>query len=121
MTEKYFFDTYALFEIINGSKNYEKFKDAVAITTIFNMTELNYGLKKKFENEFADEITDNYKDILIDVELEDIKKAMSLRKNNKDMSAPDCIGYIIAKKLNIKFLTGDEDFRNLDNVEFIKK
>ncbi len=32
----------------------------------------------------------------------------------------DCIGYIFAKQLGIKFLTGDKEFENLDNVEFVK-
>ena len=32
----------------------------------------------------------------------------------------DCIGYIMAKKLNIKFLTGDKEFENFLNVEFVK-
>ena len=32
----------------------------------------------------------------------------------------DCIGYILAKRLSIKFLTGDKEFEKLDDVEFVK-
>ena len=46
---------------------------------------------------------------------------MTMKSKNKQLSIPDAIGYIIAKKLNIKFLTGDERFRNFENVEFVKK
>ena len=46
---------------------------------------------------------------------------MSLKLKHKNLSIPDSIGYITAKRLGIKFLTGDEDFRNFENVEFIKK
>ena len=45
--EKFFFDTYAFFEIIRGNPKYEKYKNVIAITTIFNLAELNYNLKKK--------------------------------------------------------------------------
>lgn len=37
------------------------------------------------------------------------------------MSMTDCISYFMAKDLEIKFLTGDKEFENLDYVEFIKK
>ena len=30
------------------------------------------------------------------------------------------IGYLLAKKRNAKFLTGDEQFKDFDNVEFVK-
>ena len=39
---------------------------------------------------------------------------------NKDMSMPDAIGYVIAKRLEIKFVTGDNDFKDIPNVEFVK-
>ena len=33
----------------------------------------------------------------------------------------DCIGYIIAKRLGMKFLTGDKEFEGFENVEFVKQ
>ena len=36
------------------------------------------------------------------------------------LSFIDCIGYILAKKHGALFLTGDERFRNKENVEFVK-
>lgn len=42
-------------------------------------------------------------------------------KNKKlKLSYADCIGYITAKKFNMKFLTGDNKFKNISNVEFVK-
>lgn len=117
----YFFDTYALFEIIRGNENYERYKDVVGITTIFNLAELSYGLKKEVDEKIADEFTDKYNSILVDVGVDDVKEAMSFRKKHKNLSIPDVIGYIVAKRLNAKFLTGDDDFVNFDNVEFVKK
>ena len=36
------------------------------------------------------------------------------------LSFIDCIGYYLAKKNKAKFLTGDEKFKNMENVEFVK-
>ncbi|HLC85984.1 MAG TPA: PIN domain-containing protein [Candidatus Nanoarchaeia archaeon] len=119
--EIFFFDTYAFFEIIRGNPKYEKYKYTIAITTIFNLAELNYGLKKEHEEKIADEFTDKYEQYLVDVQLSDIKKSMSLRRRHKDLSIPDAVGYLIAKRFNVKFLTGDEGFRDFENVEFVKK
>ncbi len=119
--EVYFFDTYALIEILEGNSKYEKYFDCGIITTIFNLAELNYNLKKQMTKEKADLYTEDYKDFIIEVEFTDIIKAMDLKMKYKNLSIPDAIGYIIAKKNNVKFLTGDEDFQDFDNVEFIKK
>ncbi len=118
--EVFFFDTYAFFEIIRGNPKYEKYKDVIVITTIFNLAELNYGLKKEFNEGIADAYIDKYAPFLVEVNIGDIKKAMSFKAKNKKMSIPDVVGYIIAKKFNVKILTGDEDFRNLEGVEFVK-
>ena len=48
---------------------------------------------------------------------------MQFRLSWKDrgVSITDCVGYIMAKKLGIKFLTGDKEFEKLDGVEFVGK
>lgn len=119
--ETFFFDTYAFFEIIRGNPTYQKYVGASAITTIFNIAELNYNLKKEKDKKTANEITEQYKGLCVEVTIEDIKQAMDLKIQNKKLSIPDVIGYIIAQKHQIKFLTGDEEFRNMPNVEFVKK
>ena len=121
MTESYFFDTYAIFEFIYGNPKYFRYSSCTGITLIFNLAELNHALKKVLDKNYADQITDDYSNMLVEVNLDDIKKAMSFRKKHHKLSAPDAIGYIVSKRLGIKFLTGDEGFKNLDNVEFIKK
>lgn len=120
MNNLFFFDTYALFEIIRGNPNYEKYKEVNIITTIFNLAELNYNLKKEKNKEIADQITEEYRSFLVDATIEDIKKAMDLKIKFKKLSIPDVVGYVVAKKFNAKFLTGDEGFRDMPNVEFVK-
>ena len=116
----YFFDTYAFFEVLKGNPNYNKYIDSGIITSIFNIAELNYNLKKEKSKKIADSITDQYKKYTVPLVITDIKLAGDLKVKFKHLSIPDAIGYNVAKRYKVKFLTGDEDFRNFDNVEFVK-
>jgi predicted nucleic acid-binding protein len=53
----------------------------------------------------------------------DIEGAMKLRlklkKKGQDISYADAMGYYLAKKSNIKFLTVDKWFKDLEGVEFV--
>lgn len=119
--ETYFFDTYAFFEILRGNPRYERYKNAAIVTTIFNLAELASGLKKEISEPLADEYVDKYWMFVVDITRDDVKKATNLKVKRKKMSIPDCIGYTVAQRLQIQFLTGDDDFKDLQNVEFVKK
>ena len=117
----YFFDTYAFFEILRGNPKYKHYTDVKIITSIFNIAELNYNLKKTKSKQVADSIIEKYKHFIVPILLDDIKKAMDLKIKHKFLSIPDAIGYTMAKRYNVKFLTGDDDFKDFNNVEFVKK
>ena len=119
--EIFFFDTYAFFELIRGNPKYERFQHVIAITTVFNLAELNYGLKKELDIAIADTLTEKYAPFLVAVDVDDITKAMTLRLKHKQFSIPDAIGYAVARRHNIPFLTGDDDFKDMPYVEFVKK
>lgn len=119
-SQAYFFDTYAFFEIIRGNPSYQKYSDVLAVTTIFNLAELNYNLKKEKGKKVADGYADKYEAFMVNVTLDDVKKAMDLKVKRKNLSIPDAVGYALAKRHGIKFLTGDDDFKDMPNVEFVK-
>jgi|SRR3989344_569844 len=119
----FFFDTYALYEIIEGNLNYKQYAGKIVmITTRLNLMELHYGLLLKYGKDLSDNYYDELLGFAVGINDEIIKKANLFRANLKrrDLSYVDCIGYIIAKSKNIKFLTGDKQFSDLDNVEFVK-
>jgi len=120
MTE-YIFDTYAIIEIIEGNQSYEKFIDDEILINEFIFAELCYNLIK-FDYPKKDYYLEKYKSFITNIDSEVIRKAMEFRYANKKkkMSMTDCVSYFQAKKLEIKFLTGDKEFENLDNVEFVK-
>ena len=118
-----FFDSYALFEIVEGNRNYKPYLTKVAIlTTKLNLMELHYGLLNKYGRDIANKYYDLFLVFTIDIDDDIIKKANEFRLShkNKRLSYTDCIGYTIAKTRNIKFLTGDQQFNDIDNVEFVK-
>ena len=49
-----------------------------------------------------------------------MKRRLELRKRRLDLSYADALGYAVSLRLRLKFLTGDDAFKNLDNVEFVR-
>lgn len=123
MDDVYFFDTYALIEVIRGNHRYEPYKNAAIFVTIFNIVELHYALLREFSSITAEEYAGKYIPFQVTISLDIIKEANALKLHlrKRELSAADVIGYATAQKLGIKFLTGDEDFEDLAGVEYIKK
>lgn len=122
MSELYFFDTYALVEIVKGGSNYAKYRDARIVTTIFNLLELHYAILRQYGREIASKVLEKYSDYAISIDLDTIEDANEFRLKNKKKgySGVDCLGYVISLIKGIKFLTGDKEFEDLPNVEFVK-
>lgn len=119
----FFFDTYAFYEIINGNNNYKPYEKGIAIiTTKLNLMELHYGLLISLGQSEADRYYELLLPFIVNIDDNIIKESNYFRSMNRKLklSYVDCIGYIIARKSGVKFLTGDEGFKLLDNVEFVK-
>lgn len=118
----YFFDSYAIIEIIKKNVNFEKYLNEDTNLSIFNLAETYYSVLNNYDEKKANEVYEAYKGGVVDLTDEIVKEAMKFRKLHKkeDLSYADCIGYIYAKKNKMKFLTGDKQFENLENVEFVK-
>jgi predicted nucleic acid-binding protein len=118
----FFFDSYALFEIIKGNSNYAKFKDSEIITTKLNLFELYHGFLKEKNEELARFCLDVYYKFAVDFDEDVIKEAAKMKAilNKRKLSMADCVGYVLSRQLGTKFLTGDEQFEFMKNVEFVK-
>ena len=118
-----FFDTYAFYEIIVGNPNYLPFtKNITIVATQLNLMELYYQLIILYDKEQAMEFFKRYEELIVPINNSVIIEAMDFRKkhNKQGLSYVDCIGYIIARKMGIQFLTGDKQFKGMTNVEFVK-
>ncbi len=118
----YFFDTYAIIETLKNSQSYIRFNDIEIVTSAFNISETYYFFLEYLGRQKADEIFEKLKVNLQEADRETAIKASLFRYENKKLrlSYADCIGYCFAKQLGIKFLTGDDGFEKIDNVEFVK-
>lgn len=119
-----FLDTYAIFEIIKGSKSYKRYEKGYSfVTTTYNLIELYYNLLLDgLTKEKAIEYFDKFSEFVVSVDNNTLIEALDARFDNRKMKMSyfDWIGYKTALRFGVKFLTGDEDFRNMENVEFVK-
>lgn len=122
MAELYYFDTYALIEIFKGNTIYDKYTNADIVLSQLNLFELYYSLLKEIDEKTAALILNKYYRFITDFDkiiIEQAAKFKFLHRKSK-LSMVDCIGYTIANRLGVKFLTGDKEFKDLENVEFVK-
>ena len=119
--QAFVFDTYALLEIIAGNPNYSSYLSSEIIINDFVFAELCYKLIRESGIEKASFYVDRYSHFRKEIDAETIKEAMLFRiqHKKKNLSPADCISYVMALKLNLKFLTGDMQFENMENVEFV--
>jgi uncharacterized protein len=120
----FFFDSYALIEIFEKNPKFEKYSKANVVTTYFQVYETYYSLvKNNYTEEEVKDFFEFLQTLCIELDFDWIPKSVSFRKEDKkrNLSYADCLGYVISKDLNIKFLTGDKEFEGLPNVEFVKK
>lgn len=122
MDDVYFFDSYAVMEIMKGNPNYQSYIDTNIVLIKENIFEVYFSVLRQIDEETADEILEEYYPHVIDFDEDTIKEAAKFRNKyfKQNISMTDCIGYILSIKLGIKFLTGDKEFEKLDNVEFVK-
>jgi predicted nucleic acid-binding protein len=119
---RYFFDSYAIVEMVKGNPKYSKYLKETIVVTIFNLAEIYWAILKDFGEKKSDEIYSEIKSFIAKVDDKTIKQAMKFRIKHKKnrLSYSDCIGYIYAMRNNLIFLTGDKQFYNMKGVEFVK-
>ena len=121
-----FFDTYALVEHFRGSRLMKKYLDKFECrTTRLNLMETFYILLRDTDDrQYASDCYDSLLDTLLEYDDFQVKQAMEFRRDMRrkktKLSYIDAVGYVVAKASKLRFLTGDSDFKKLQNVEFIK-
>ena len=118
----YFFDTYAIIEIIKLNPNYNSYNNLKIVTSIMNLGELyNLFLKDK-GRKYADDFFESCNFEFLEISPKIMVEAVRFRYENrkKNISLTDSVGYVLALGQELKFLTGDRQFENLPNVEFVK-
>ncbi len=122
MTEALFFDSYALVEMLRGNPEYSQFRSIQPVLTKLNLFEVCYVLLREGLTDDAEAFLINYAAFASDFDNRIILESAALRLKLKGrrVSMADCVGYVVSQHLGIRFLTGDEQFKDLPNVEFVK-
>ena len=126
MSDYYFADTYALVEILRGKGSYRAYAASVLYTTDFNLLELAYPLVRDFGRDTALNVLQKIRNVAVVVATDDSDFAraaemrIAARKSKKNLSLIDCLGYVVAQRMGVPFLTGDREFRDLPDVEFVR-
>ncbi len=118
----FFYDSYAIIEMLEGTQTYLPYANNPIITTALNLGETClYYLKKNKEAEFL-LLVKGLEISCLEISPEDAYNAMRFRNKNagKRLSFIDCIGYCLANSNGLMFLTGDKEFEYMENVEFVK-
>lgn len=119
---RYFFDTYAAIELIKDNPAFEKYMDEEIIITFLNLLEITYITLLEHGLFEAKKVFEKFKEFVVDVPEEVAFEAVKFRFANrrKSVSYCDCVGYKFAEFNNLIFLTGDDAFKGVPNVEFVK-
>ncbi len=122
MSNVYFFDSYAIIELIKGNPNYNFVREDIIVTSTMNLAEVYYSLLLSDRKETADLILKKLNLEFLDINSEIAIESASFRYKNKKLklSYVDCIGYVLALNNNLIFLTGDKEFEHFENVKFVK-
>ncbi len=123
MVTTFYFDTYALVEIFKSNPGYIRYgKEVGMVLNSLNLMEFAFVLireNKESHIQMAfNELSKNTIDYDNTILIEAVK--MKCKYQKERLSFVDCIGYCLAKRHKVKFLTGDEKFRHKENVEFVK-
>ncbi len=122
---RYFFDSYAVLAYLSGHLEYRAyFEENEGVLTKLNLIEICYRTIEVHGEEAAFQVVKLFAKYTIDFVSTDIVESMKLRlklkQNGRNISYADAIGYYIALKNKLRFLTGDKEFKGLDGVEFVK-
>ena len=118
----YFFDSYALIELIKGNPNYFRYKEQAVNITLFNLVEVAYSVFLDYGKDKAQEVYKKFREYVQDVDEETLFYALELKTmfKKRHLSYADCIGYAFARKHSLRFLTGDKEFENMAFLEFVR-
>lgn len=120
MMTEYFFDTYALVEILDKNPAYARYRGAQMRFTRLNVFEFYFFLLRKQGEAAAESFLLRSRKLTVEYDDRTIAAAAKIKLRNRQISMTDAIGYITALRLGVKFLTGDKAFKGMPNVEYVR-
>ncbi len=119
----YCLDTYALIEICRGNPKFSFLMNEDIVIPNTTLAEFYWVLIKNKDNDEAKQWCERLLNFTVDVKKELLLKAQNFRylHRKRDISFFDSVGYVFSVENNSLFVTGDKEFKEMDNVKFISK
>jgi len=116
-------DTYALMEISQENPDFEVYLDSDFVITEITLVEFYGVILRNYNEQTADYWFRKLEGYAVSVNREILKEAVKFKHENKktNISFFDAAGYIFSIKNGCYFVTGDKEFKDFKNVEFIQK
>lgn len=105
---------------MRGNPRYRRYLAAELRTSVWNLVELYLAVLRDRGEADAQRQFKRFRTIVVDPEDEWLFEAMALKLRRPKLSYVDAIGYTAARRTGARFLTGDEAFRRLPDVEFCR-
>ncbi|HXW37306.1 MAG TPA: hypothetical protein VEJ36_05335 [Nitrososphaerales archaeon] len=110
---------------MGGRQEYRKyFEEADGVLTKLNLLEISYRTLELHGSRASSDILNAFSKYELDYSLADIADAVKmrfeLRREHRDLSYADALGYHLSRKLGLRFLTGDRAFRGLSGIEYVE-
>ncbi len=121
-TDSFFCDTYALIELLNGNPAYLSYANKTLVTSELNLMEFYYSLLRNYGQAAARKYYNLWKPFALKIPEPIIQPAMEFKFHYKkeNLSYVDAMGYVFSNQLGARFLTGDQQFQEKSNVEFVR-
>lgn len=121
----FFADTYALVAHYKGSKAYAPiFAEGRALTTALNLVEFAHAVDRAGRGEDLRDLLAPLYSHVVDPPREAVLAAARFKRERLEAGAVcsyvDAWGYATARAFDLAFVTGDEDFRGVPGVRFVK-
>lgn len=120
---RFFADTYALMAHFDGRASYRGLLDEHFATTAVNLAEFAHTLLLRGRTDVA-ELVGRLEHNLVEPSSKVAVAAAEFRRSANRaggrISTVDAWGYATAQSLGMSFLTGDEEFRGIPGVTFVK-
>ena len=120
---RYYFDTYALIEFLRR-REFLRYSAKGFVTSRWNLAELLVVDLREHGESIARRHFQRFLTACEEPTDEDLFQAAVLRdrerRRRRPLSFVDALGYVLARRLRLRFLTGDEALRGLPGVLFAK-
>ena len=116
----YFFDTYALLRHYWGADSYLPYRETPIVTERTHVFEFAREVLKARGSKAVLPAITALRANRLDPRDEDLLDAAKLKRKHARLSSADALGYVLAQRESLLFLTGDRQFRDMPGVEFVE-